>query len=211
MTHGRRPTQPPSDLADPLDEDGHSRAYALTPAMEDELSAPHRVGAGTRPVAERTPSGRFKPSGVPEREPYYDAAPEDADSPENVDLHGRVSLLEQLRRDADARIKAAHVLAESSGTWNRRIFYALSGLAGVAGTALVFAFSVARSNGDATGEKRARDVERARYIMIIDQLVRDVSRHDGILGGLVDAVRSHYPIGALPLIGPPRHDEASDP
>ena len=43
---------------------------------------------------------------------------------------------------------------------------ALSGLAGVAGTALVFAFTLTRASGDATGEKRARDIERARYIAL---------------------------------------------
>ena len=185
----RRPTFPPADLADTLDE-----------------ASPREV---TRPG--RAQSGNIKPPGVPEHEPYYDSGPGEIAAPENEDFHGRISLLEQLRKDADARIRAAHLLAEQSGTWNRRIFKALVGLTGVAGAALLFALSVARSNGDATGEKRARDIERARYIAIIDKLVSDVSRHEGILGSLIDALRSRYPIGALPLVGPPRQDQVPPP
>ena len=184
-----------------------AKAYDLKGVAIDEADQPREV---TRPGHDRTPSGRIKPAGVPDREPFFDAAPEDRDAPANVDLHGRLSLLEQLRHDADARhkaladrIKEVHDLAERSGTWNRRIVYALSGLAGVAGTALVFAFTLTRASGDAAGEKRARDIERARYIALIDRLVVDVSRHDGILSSLVDAVRARYPVGALPLIGPP--------
>ena len=172
----------------------------------DEADQPREV---TRPGHDRTPSGRIKPPGVPDHEPYFDSPPGSIEAPESEDFHGRISLLEQLRRDADARIKAAHELAEKSGSWNRRIFKALLSLTGVVGAALIFAFSVARSNGDATGEKRARDIERARYIAIIDQLVRDVARHDGILGSLVDALRSRYPIGSLPLVGPPRQDQVT--
>ena len=177
----RAPTAPP-DLADTLDE------------------------ASPR---DRSGSFRREPSGI--REPYFDAGPDDPSAPENVDIADRLTLLEQHRRADVDRIAEAHQLAEKSGTWNRRIFKALVALTSVAFAALMFAFSVARSGGVAAGEKAARDIERARYIAIIDQLVRDVARHDGILGSLVDALRSRYPIGSLPLVGPPARNQVSDP
>ena len=166
-----------------------------TSDLADTIDEADQPRARTGPVEERVV------------DPFVDAPPDDPRAPRNVDLSDRVTALELGRSDADARIKAAHLLAENASRWGRRIFYALSGFAGVAGTALVFAFSVARSRGAAAGEKRAQNIERARYIAIIDRLAIDVARHDGILSSLVEAIRSRYPIGALPILGPPRQDQ----
>ena len=109
---------------------------------------------------------------------------------------------------AASSTEAAKAVATATDalTWNKRIVKALVGLTAVAGTALAFAFTVARSTGDAAGEKRERDAQRLRYIALIDQLVRDVARHDGQLGSVLDALRTRYPIGAVPLLGPPNQD-----
>lgn len=109
---------------------------------------------------------------------------------------------------AEVRVEAAKAVATATDalTWNKRIVKALVGLTAVAGTALAFAFTVARSAGDAAGEKRERDAQRLRYIVVVDQLVRDVARHDGQLGSVLDALRTRYPIGAVPLLGPPNQD-----
>lgn len=131
---------------------------------------------------------------------------------EVADTDTEVDGWEQIRRFraevAEVRTEAAKAVAVATNAlaWNRRIVYALSGLAGVAGTALVFAFAVTRASGDAAGEKRERDAQRLRYIALIDQLVRDVARHEGQLGSVLDALRTRYPIGAVPLLGPPNQD-----
>lgn len=131
---------------------------------------------------------------------------------EVADTDTEVDGWEQIRRfraevaKAHERADEAIATATNALTWNRRIVYALGVLAGVAGTALTFAFAVTRASGDAAGEKRERDAQRLRYIVVVDQLVRDVARHDGQLGSVLDALRTRYPIGAVPLLGPPNQD-----
>lgn len=171
------------------------RRPPTAPSLDDTIDEADQPRAVDR-------SGRFERVASGVRDPFFDAGPDDPTAPENVDLADRLTLLEQHRRADVDRIAEAHQLAHRAGTWNRRIFYALSGLSGIALTALGFAISIAHSSGDEAGTRRAQAIERARYITIIDQLVKDVSRHDGILGSLVDAIRTRYPIGSLPLVGP---------
>ena len=183
MTTGRHPRLPTLD--DTLDEQPRDDAATHRLPAWDDLRASSRHRSG--PIAV-TPAG------------------------EVADTDTEVDGWEQIRRFraevAEVRVEAARAVATAIDalTWNKRIVKALVGLTAVAGTALAFAFTVARSAGDAAGEKRERDAQRLRYIALIDQLVRDVARHDGQLGSVLDALRTRYPIGAVPLLGPPNQD-----
>lgn len=143
--------------------------------------------------------GRTNPGAERVVDAFIDAPPDDPRAPRNVDLHDRITALE-----------LALPSAETNARWIRHGVKALSGLLGLGAAVLVYALSLSRSAGDATGEKRARDIERARYIGIIDELVRDVARHDGTIHSLLEAIRSRYPIGAQPLLGPPPQPPQQD-
>ena len=88
---------------------------------------------------------------------------------EVADTDTEVDGWEQIRRFraevAEVRTEAAKAVAVATNAlaWNRRIVYALSGLAGVAGTALTFAFAVTRASGDAAGEKFATAANNGFY------------------------------------------------
>lgn len=176
MTTGRRPTLPP-DLADTLDE------------------APAHV--------DRTPSGRIKPAGVPDREPYYDAAPEDADAPANVDLHGRLTLIEQQHRAVDRRqhalaerVEEVHAVASEGRVWVRRGVKVLGGLGGLAGAALIYLLAFARASGDATATAREREAQRREDHSLLLEL-------RGLVSEVVGELRARRgSIGVVPILGP---------
>jgi hypothetical protein len=197
----RRPTAPDA-LADTLDE---AHEFALTPAMEDELEHPHRTAQGSRPLPphDKTPSGRIKPAGIPDREPYYDAAPEDADAPANVDLHGRMTLLEQ-QRNADARrhhalaerVEEVHGVASEGRVWVRRGVKVLGALGGLAGAALIYLLAFARASGDATATAREREAQRKEDHSLLLEL-------RGLVGEVVGELRARRgSIGVVPILGP---------
>lgn len=106
-------------------------------------------------------------------------------------------------RDLTVRLAATELAAAKATTWNKRIVYALSLLTGVAGTALALAFHITSTSGEAAGEKRERDAQRVRNLATLAQLVVDVARHEGQISSLIE--RSRYPIGAVPIAGPPNN------
>ena len=205
MTTGRRPTYDRSDLADTIDEADQPRPYGLTPTMADELEHPHRTTQGSRPLPshDKTPSGRIKPAGVPDREPYFDAAPDEHDAPANVDLHGRMTLLEQ-QRNADARrhhalaerVEEVHGVASEGRIWVRRGVKVLGALGGLAGAALIYLLAFARASGDATATAREREAQRKEDHSLLLEL-------RGLVGEVVGELRARRgSIGVVPILGP---------
>lgn len=198
MTTGRRPTFDRDALADTLDE---AHEFALTPAMEDELAHPHTAPPLHAP--DRTPSGRIKPAGVPDHEPYFDAEPGSGDAPSERDLHGRMTLLEQ-QRNADARrhhalaerVEEVHGVASEGRIWVRRGVKALGALGGLAGAALIYLLAFARASGDATATAREREAQRKEDHSLLLEL-------RGLVGEVVGELRARRgSIGVVPILGP---------
>ena len=183
MTTGRRPTYRADDLADTI----------------DEADQPREV---TRPGHDRTPSGRIKPAGVPDREPYFDAAPDEHDAPANVDLHGRMTLLEQ-QRHADARrhhalaerVEEVHGVASEGRIWVRRGVKVLGSLGGLAVAALIYLLAFARASGDATATAREREIQRVADHALLLEISRAVA-------GIEGELRARNPLGMRSVIGP---------
>lgn len=190
MSTGRHPRLPTLD--DTVDEQPRDDAAThRLPAWDDlRPSSRHRSG----PIA-LTPAGEVADTDT------------EVDGWEQI-RRFRAEVAEVRTEAAEVRTEAARAIAIAGDalTWNKRIVKGLVALTAVAGTALAFAFAVARNAGDAAGEKRERDAQRLRYIALIDQLVRDVARHEGQLGSLLDALRTRYPIGSVPIAGPPNQD-----
>lgn len=195
MTTGRRPTFDRDALADTLDE---AHEFALTPAMEDELAHPHTAP----PRPDRTPSGRIKPAGVPDHEPYFDAEPGSGDAPSERDLHGRMTLLEQ-QRNADARrhhalaerVEEVHGVASEGRVWVRRGVKVLGALGGLGGAVLLYALAFARASGDANATAREREIQRVADHALLLEISRAVA-------GIEGELRARNPLGMRSVIGP---------
>lgn len=181
----RRPPRPPT-LDDTVDEADQPRPRdeAVTHALPtwDELQ-------GRRPVS----SPALAP---PVLDPYFDAGPDDPRAPRNVDFDGRLLVLEQALPSAASNAKYVR--------WGVRIGGGLLGL-GVA--ILTWALATARAGGDATATAREREAERVRIRDTVQMLLERDARRQGQLDSLLDALRSRFPIGAVPLLGPPTNPD----
>lgn len=172
----RLPPRPPVGVDDTIDEADQPRDEATAQALPgwDELR--HDRRSTSSPVLD----------------PYFDAGPEDPRSPRNVDLDGRLLALEQALPSAAANARYVR--------WGVRFGGGLLGL----GTAiLVWALASARANGDAAATTREREAERVRIREAVQLLLERDARRQGQLDSLLDALRSRFPIGAVPLLGPP--------
>lgn len=182
---GRRPPRPPT-LDDTVDEADQPRPRdeAVTHALPawDELQ-------GRRPVS----SPALAP---PVLDPYFDAPPEDPRNHTNVDLAGRVGALEAALPSAASNARYVR--------WGVRVGGGLLGL-GVA--ILTWALATARAGGDATATAREREAERVRIRDTVQLLLERDARRQGQLDSLLDALRSRFPIGAVPLLGPPTNPD----
>lgn len=196
MTTGRRPRFDLDDLADSSES---ARTHdELPPAgrppvhLEDE-TPPHGLALGS---ADMAPVG-----GPPDDISGWEWAKAVERRMVAIEAEARAARREAATSVTQATESAARVV--KAETWNRRIVYALSALTTVAGTALVFAFTVTRAAGDAAGEKRIIDETRARYIATMDRLVIDVARNDGRIGALTDRlndlIRARFLGGSTPV------------
>ena len=161
-------------------------------ALADTLDEDEPPRETTRPGHERTPngcfrsrSGSFKPIGVPDREPYYDAAPDEPDAPVNVDLDARVTALESAM--------PSHAMNAKLVGWGIKIGGGLLGL----GTAIfLWVLAAADAKGEARATARARESQRLEDHGLLLELRT-------IVGEIRGELRARNPIGMVPRLGPP--------
>lgn len=103
-----------------------------------------------------------------------------------------------------ARLDAIERVAEAHARRWKLIRGVLTGIGGVALTALVAAFKLAYSSGSASGVASERDRNAREIEAVVRQLTIDVARISGEL-------RSFNPVGSLRMYGPGRNPKDTEP
>ena len=192
MTTGRRPTIPPEDLADTIDEG--DRAFGLTPVMADVLEEDDSL----EPDRRQQPERRAHPRPRVDSDDFkaYEAAGWEWSRALTVKVEEHERMDAADHADHRREIAEVRVVATPGTTWLRRAVWVLGAMLGLAGGVFTYVIAFARDSGEATATAREREAQRKEDHQILLEL-------RGIVSEIRGEMRARNPLGMVPLKGPP--------